>query len=418
MADVRTFRALRPPRDLAARVASPPYDVVDTDEARRLADGNPVSFLRVSRPEIDLDPGTDPHADGVHHHGRDRLDAFIRDGVLRAEAEPAYYVYRQTWQGRAQTGVVACVSVADYLAGVIRTHEHTRPDKEGDRARHIEILDAHDEPVFLLAPENPGIATQVAAVAAGPPEYDFTTGDGVRHTFWVVTAPERVQALRTGFAAVPRLYVADGHHRSAAAAAVHHRRETRGPDPADGAQTGVFPAVVFPAEQLRILAYNRVVTDLAGHRAEDLPGVLAADFEVEAAPAAVEPEYRHVFGMYLAGQWYRVRIRPEDVDETDPVARLDVALLQNRLLGPVLRIGDPRTDDRIRFVGGIRGTAELERLVDSGDAAVAFSLHPTSAAELLAVADAGQVMPPKSTWFEPKLRSGLFVHAIGARPGD
>jgi uncharacterized protein (DUF1015 family) len=447
VADVRAFRALRPPRDLAARVVAPPYDVVGTEEARKLADGNPLSFLHVTRPEIGFAPGTDPHTEQVYRQGRTALDALVRDGVLRRDSTAGFSVYRQTWRGRAQTGVVGCVTVADYDAGVIRTHEHTRPDKETDRARHIAGLDAHDEPVFLLTPPDPRVAAEVAAVVTGEPDYDLTV-DTVRHTLWVVDDPDRVSALREAFAAVTRLYVADGHHRSAAAGVVHRWRTEPGAGPGTGHGTGtvpgegagtegeartgtqagsgsgsggsgVFPAVIFPADELRVLAYNRVVTDLAGHRPEDLPGLLsAAGFEVTPAPAAVEPQRRHEFGAYLAGQWFRLVARDTGPVETDPIARLAVSLLQDRVLGPVLGVTDPRTDARIRFVGGIRGTAELEHLVDTGQAALALSLYPTSTEELLAVADTGQVMPPKSTWFEPKLLSGLFVHPMDPDPGS
>jgi uncharacterized protein (DUF1015 family) len=392
-------------------VSAPPYDVVSTAEARQLAEANPVSFLRVSRPEIALPEQTDPHAPQVYAAGRDQLATFVRDGVLRQDENESYYVYRQVWHGRAQTGVVACVSVQDYVSGVIRTHEHTRPDKENDRARHIDVLDAHDEPVFLVAPTDPVIATQIADVVSREPEYDFFTEDHVRHTLWVVDSSHEVETLHSAFAALPTLYIADGHHRSAAAQVVHQWRIDR---TNDSPQTlaSVFPAVIFPLDEPRILPYNRVVNDLGDHTDQGFLKQLADDFEVAAAPGPVEPERRHDFGLYLSGQWFRLRARNTQGVDQDPVAGLDVSLLQDRVLRPLLGIIDPRTDDRLAFVGGVRGTAELERLVDSGEAAAAFSLHPTSADELLAVADAGEVMPPKSTWFEPKLRSGLFVHAM------
>lgn len=422
MADVRPFQALRPPPELAAGVSAPPYDVMDVEEARTMAAGNPDSFLHVSRPEIDLPADVDPYAPQVYRQGRQALADFVSRGVLVRDAAPGYLIYRQCWGTVRQTGVVGCAAVADYLSGVIRTHEHTRPDKENDRVRHVDALEAHDEPVFLLSPRSDAVETVVERVTATTPVYDFTSDDGVVHTLWTVEGPDQVAALRTAFAAIPRLYVADGHHRSAAAVTVHRLRSERQGAPraereaeprADG-EDAAFLAVIFPADQLRILPYNRVVADLAGRTPDDLLGALAADFEVTPLEQPVEPDRRHDVGMYLgaARGWFLLRARPEAVDESDPIRRLDVALLQDRVLAPLLGIGDPRTDGRIRFVGGIRGNAELVRLVDGGVAAVAFSLHPTAVEDLLAVADAGTVMPPKSTWFEPKLRSGLFVHAL------
>ena len=433
---MRPFQALRPTRELAARVSAPPYDVMDVDEARTMATGNPESFLHVSRPEIDLPPDVDPYAPQVYAQGRRALLDFVARRVLVRDAVPGYLVYRQQWRTTRQTGVVGCASVADYVSGVIRTHEHTRPDKEHDRIRHVDALAAHDEPVFLLSPRSDDIEAVVEQVTAATPAYDFTSDDGVGHTVWTVHDPDQVAALQAGFAAVPRLYVADGHHRSAAAVAVHRLRAGRRAEGADGNgsaaraegvdgggdgnadgggdgnEDAAFLSVVFPADQVRILPYNRVVADLAGRTSEDLLTALAEHFTVTATTGPVAPDRRHDIGMYLAGQWYRLRVRPGLVDESDPVGRLDVAMLQDQVLDPLLGIRDPRTDPRIRFVGGIRGNAELVRLVDAGTAAVAFSLHPTSVDELLAVADAGTVMPPKSTWFEPKLRSGQFIHAL------
>ena len=426
MVDLRPFQALRPPHDLTARVSAPPYDVMDVEEARVMAAGNPDSFLHVSRPEIDLPADVDPHAPQVYAQGRRALLDFTARGVLLRDRAPGYLIYRQTWRGRRQTGVVGCACVADYVSGVIRTHEHTRPDKENDRVRHIDALATQDEPVFLLSPRSDDVEAVVASLAAGAPTEDFTSDDGVGHTLWTVDAAEQVAALRAGFADVPRLYVADGHHRSAAAVAVHRlraQRDLQAPDDAGSAgpagagvderEDAAFLSVVFPADQVRILAYNRVVADLAGRTPDQLLAALNDDFEVTTNGAeAVEPDRRHDVGLYLAGRWYRLRAREGVVDEGDPIGRLDVTLLQDRVLAALLGVDDPRTDARVRFVGGIRGTAELERLVDAGTAAVAFGLYPTSVDELLAVADAGAVMPPKSTWFEPKLRSGLFLHPL------
>lgn len=413
MATLRPFRALRPPRELVAAVAAPPYDVVDVAEARALAAGNPDSFLHVSRPEIDLPDDVDPHSGPVYGAARGALEDFVARGVLVRDAAAGLFVYRQrmTLPGDAahtvtQTGVVGCATVGDYLAGVIATHEHTRPDKETDRTRHIAALEAHDEPVFLMyRPDAAGagdVAAVVAAVTAREPEYDLVTDDGVAHTLWTVTAAE-ADLMVAAFAQVPTLYVSDGHHRSAAAARVAAELTAPG--------AGEFPVVVFPADQLTVLPYNRVVRDLGGRDAEGFRSALEASFEMSPAATAPVPA-RHELGLYLAGRWWLLRARDGVVDEADAIARLDVSLLQDRVLGPLLGIADPRTDSRIAFVGGVRGTAELARLVDSGEFAAAFVLHPTSPEEVMAVADGGAVMPPKSTWFEPKLRSGLFVHPI------
>ncbi|NHC13309.1 DUF1015 domain-containing protein [Motilibacter deserti] len=406
MVVLHPFAALRPPPELAERVAAPPYDVVDVASARELAAGNPDSFLHVSRPEIDLPDGTDAYSEQVYAAGRRALDGFVTRGLLRPDAEPGLYVYRQELGGRAQTGVVGCVDVDDYESGAIATHEHTRPDKENDRVRHLDALDAHDEPVFLIAPPDAGVRRDVSEATSATPEYDFSTPDGVRHTFWVV-ASGLVPSLVDAFAAVPRVYVADGHHRSAAAARLRELRRAAG---RDSVEAGRFPAVVFPADEVRILPYNRVVR---GVPLEGLSGRLREAFEVTSAPGPVEPAERHVFGLYAAGGWLRFSARPGLVDEADVVGRLDVSVLQEHVLGPVLGITDPRTDQRLGFVGGSAGVDGLVRLVGSGAYDLAFALPATSVEELLACADAGAVMPPKSTWFEPKLRSGLFVHRVG-----
>jgi len=404
--DVRPFRALRPAPGLEARVVSPPYDVVDTAEARAYAGHDPLSFLRVSRPEIDLADDVDPHSDAVYALGRATLDSFASTGVLVRDPEPTYSVYRQVMGDVVQTGVVATVAVADYDERRVRTHEHTRPDKELDRVRHIDALDAQDEPVFLLSRRSPAVDAVVSAVVARDPRVDLTSRDGVRHTLWVVDDPAEVGALRAAFAAAGDLYVADGHHRSAAASRVHAQRSgTPGTHDA-------FLAVVFPLDDVHVMAYNRVVADLAGRSEVELLEALDEQFDVEPRWDAVTPAERHTFGLRLPGGWYLARLRAGVVDEADALARLDVSVLQELVLGPVLGIGDPRTDARIAFVGGIRGSGEIDRLVEEGRAQVGFTLFPTSTDELLAVADRGEVMPPKSTWFEPKLASGLFLHPL------
>ncbi len=405
MTSIRPFPALRPPRDLASRVAAPPYDVVNREEARALAAGNPDSFLHVSRPDIDLDDSA--AAEALHRQGRAALEDLIARGSLVRDDAPVLLVYRQRMGDAVQTGIVGCASAEEYRRGLIAIHEHTRPDKENDRTEHIAGLGAHDEPVFLMyRPDVPGaaaIADVVARTTAGEPEYDFATDDGVAHTLWVVDGEADIRALSGAFGDIPTLYVADGHHRSAAAARVWDDR----PSP----ETDAFPVVVFPADDLTVMAYNRAVRDLNGHALPGLLDALAASFDIEPAASAPTPG-PHQFGLYAEGQWRLMAARDAIVDESDPIARLDVSILQDRVLAPLLGIDDPRTDRRIAFVGGIRGTAELERLVDSGDFAIAFALHPTSPGEVMDVADRGEIMPPKSTWFEPKLRSGLFVHAI------
>ncbi len=405
MVDVRPFRALRPAAGREAQVVAPPYDVVDVEEARAYAGGDPDSFLRVSRPEIDLPADVDPHAPEVYELGRRNLAEFVERGVLVRDERVGYLVYRQVMGSVVQTGVVAVVGVDDYDAGRVRIHEFTRPDKEDDRVAHIDALDAQDEPVFLLSRGSSDVDEIVSRVVELEPEVDLVSRDGVSHTLWALDDPAEVAALRRAFAEAGDLYVADGHHRSAAASRVHAMR---------GAEAGdhdAFLAVVFPMDDVHVMAYHRVVADLHGMSPEEfLVALDESGFDVTPADSAVTPSRAHEFGVRLDGDWYVARAR--DVDESDPLARLDVSVLQDRVLAPLLGIGDPRTDSRIAFVGGIRGADEIERLVDSGRFEVGFSLFPTSAQELVAVADSGAVMPPKSTWFEPKLASGLFVHPL------
>ncbi|MBI5516595.1 MAG: DUF1015 domain-containing protein [Deltaproteobacteria bacterium] len=402
MVMVQAFRALRPPPELAPRVASPPYDVVNTREAAALAEGNPDSFLHVSRPEIALPVGTDEHADEVYAQGPRSLQALCDRGVLVQDREPRLYLYAQTMGGRRQTGVVACVSVEEYANDTIKKHEKTRPDKEDDRTRHIDTLGAHDEPVFLAYRAEPALDRFLADAAGAAPVYDFVTADGVGHTLWVLT-PEASAALSGLFARVPALYVADGHHRSAAAARVEAlRRGTPG-------EHGVFLAVLFPHDQLQILPYNRLVRDRQGRSPEALLAALRERLDVVPAerPSPTEPR---TMGLYLGGRWYRGRVREGSWDRGDPVASLDASLCQEQVLGPLFGITDPRKDKHVDFVGGIRGTDELERRARAEGWHLAVALYPTTMDQLLAVSDAGALMPPKSTWFEPKLRSGLFVH--------
>ena len=397
--------ALRPRPDRAAAVAAVPYDVVSTEEARALAEGNPHSFLHVTRPEIDLAPGADPHTEEVYALGRRNLDHLLADGVLLHDPVAALYPYRLEVDGHRQTGIMACVSVDEYDAGRIAIHEKTRPDKEDDRTRHLLAMGCHPEPVFLTYRAEEEIDRLVAEeTELREPLYDFTAPDGVRHTMWRVTAPEH---LVEAFAAVPTLYVADGHHRSAAASRARAELAAeRGPGPWDR-----FLATVFPHDQLRILPYNRLVRDLGGLSSADLLARLGETMET-VEPGGPEPGGKGRFAMYLDGRWHRLAAPAARVEDPDPVESLDAAILQAAVLAPLLGIDDPRTSERIDFVGGIRGSEELARRVDAGEAAVAFALHPLSVDELMAVADAGRVLPPKSTWFEPKLRSGLIVHEL------
>lgn len=402
MAILSPFRALRPPPALAARVASPPYDVVNTREARALAAGNADSFLRVSRPEIDLPEGTDEHADEVYAQGQRNLAELVRRGVLVEDAAPRLFVYAQRMGGHRQVGLVACASVDEYDRDLIKKHEKTRADKEDDRVRHVDALSAHDEPVFLTYRARADVDAVVAEVQRAAPEYDLVTADGVAHQLWVV--PEAAAArLTVAFREVPALYVADGHHRSAAASRVHAARRGR---PGDHGQ---FLAVVFPHDQMQILAYNRLVRDPQRRSPEALLEALRG--VVELAPASSPaPERPLSFGVYLGKRWWRATVRPGTYDAADPVASLDCQLAQDQLLGPLFGIQDPRTSRDVDFVGGIRGHQELERRVDAEGWSLALHLFPTRVEQVMSVSDAGKIMPPKSTWFEPKLRSGLFVH--------
>ncbi|KAB0670209.1 DUF1015 domain-containing protein [Oryzomonas sagensis] len=412
MAFIKPFRALRPPKDLADKVAALPYDVMNVAEARQMAAGNPASFLHVSRPEIDLAAGTDPHDEPVYVQGRKNLAEFIRRGILVQDDRECFYVYRQRMGEITQTGLVVCTSVDDYQSGVIKKHELTRADKEDDRVRHIDCLDANDEPVFYLSRSSAEIETIISGITAAPPEYDFTTDDGVSHTLWIVADQTLIGRLTGLFAAIPRLYVADGHHRSAAAGRVRELRREKNPGHTGREEYNVFLTVIFPETQLNIMPYNRAVKDLNGRTAAEFLARVEEAFTLLPSPVPVIPCERHQFGMYLDGRWYQLHARDTIVDESDTVGRLDVSILQDRLLDPILGIGNPRTDKRIHFVGGIRGNDELVKLVDSGEYAVAFSLYPTSIRELIELADQDRIMPPKSTWFEPKLRSGLFVHLL------
>ena len=411
MARLRPFRAWRPRAELAAQVASPPYDVLSSDEARRMADGNPLSFLHVGKPEIDLPPGTDVYSAAVYEKGAVNLRRLIEKGVLVREPAPALYLYRQRMGDHVQTGLVGGASVDEYESGLIKKHEHTRQAKEDDRTRHIDALKAQTGPVFLTYKARPEIDAIVSRLSTAPPTYDFVAPDGIQHVVWLIADPRERGRLVEAFAPVPEMYVADGHHRSAAATRVRAQRRQANPGHTGEEGYNFFLAVIFPHDQMQILDYNRVLKDLNGREPEAFLAQLRTSFELTPV-ASGRPGRQRCFGMYLAGKWYRLTAKAGTYPTDDPVQSLDVAILQDNLLGPVLGIGDPRKDERIDFVGGIRGLGELERLVDSGRFAVAFAVHPTSIEQLFAVADAGRVMPPKSTWFEPKLRDGLIIRPL------
>jgi len=422
MATIKPFAALRPKPNLASQICELPYDVLSSDEARGFASHNPLSFFHVSKPEVDLPPGTDIHAPEVYAKGRDNFQKLIRDGALKQDSQPGFYLYRQIMGRHSQTGIVAAASCEEYLRGVIKKHELTRVDKEDDRVRHIEALNSQTGPVFLAHRSDDALDKFVAGKISGKPDVDFTGADGVRHTSWTISDAEEIKFIERVFAGMPQLYIADGHHRSAAAARVYLKRKndpypaSGHPLPSDGRGAGgegsaFFLAVIFPHNQMQILPYNRVLKDLNGRTPEQLLEILDGVFTITANGKAA-PGARHEIGFYLGGQWRTLAFRRKFLETADPLAKLDVELLQRHVLAPVFGIADPRTSRSIHFVGGIRGTAELEKLVDSGEYACAFSMFPTGMDDLMAVADAGGIMPPKSTWFEPKLRDGMFCHMI------
>lgn len=408
MATVKPFRGYRPAAH-AEQIACPPYDVINSQEAREIAAGNALSFLHVEKPEIDLPESVDLYDAQVYAKGKENLEKFIASGVLKQDEKPCFYIYAQTMNGRTQYGLVAAVSAEEYDKQIIRRHELTRKDKEEDRTRHVDTLCATTGPVFLTYPDRADMNTLVAAVCAQTPAYKFTTSDGIGHAFWVVSDAEKIAAIEKIFTQIPVLYIADGHHRSASAANVARKRKAANAHHTGAESYNFFQAVIFPAGQLYIMDYNRLVKDLNGLTPEQFIEKVSEKFEIlptgKASPAAC-----HEFGMYLGGKWYTLKAKAGTFNAGDPVGALDVSILQQNLLAPILGIGDPRTDKRINFVGGIRGLGELQKRVDSGAYAVAFSMYPTSIEELMKVADAKLIMPPKSTWFEPKLRSGLVTY--------
>lgn len=411
MVKIKAFAGFRPHPDKAKAVAAKPYDVLSSAEAREEAKDNPYSFLRVVKPEITLPEDTDPYAQTVYTQAKANFDALVEDGVLFQDDTEKLYVYRQIWKEYAQTGLVAASSIDDYFSDHIKKHEYTRPKKEQDRIDHMYTSGIHSGPVFLTYKDVGAIDAIIEKIKAGTPDYDFEADDNVRHTLWVINDQHDIHTLVSLFAEnVSASYIADGHHRAASSAKVGTRMREELGNYTGEEPFNYFLSVLFPASQLNIIDYNRVVKDLNGLEKDVFLAALDNQFYVTPEPSAYTPAHRHEFGLYLAGKWYKLVAKKGSYDDQDPVSGLDVAILQQNVLDAILDIKDPRTDDRIDFVGGIRGLHELERRVDSGDMAAAFSLYPVSIEELMRIADEGMVMPPKSTWFEPKLRSGMVVH--------
>ena len=411
---IKPFKALRPEPELVTRVASPPYDVLNSEEARQLVKDNPYSFLHVNKAEIDLDSSVDHYDQKVYEKASENLNKLIKERVYLQDEQEKIYIYRQIMKGRAQTGLVVCVSIDDYLKGKIKKHENTRADKEKDRINHIDFTDANTGPVFLTYKAKDEIKQIVNRwTKEENPVYDFTSEDGIAHTCWVIDDERVIKRLIEAFARIDYLYIADGHHRAAAATKVGLKRREQLKDYTGKEEFNYFMSVLFPHDELYIMDYNRVVADLAGNSEEEFIQKISEKFTIEeyGGEGPYRPEARNTFGMYLDNCWYKLTAKPGTFDEDDAVDSLDVSILQNNLLTPILEIEDPRIDQRIEFVGGIRGLEELEKRVKAG-MKVAFSLYPTSIEELMKVADAEKLMPPKSTWFEPKLRSGIFIHKL------
>ena len=413
MAKVKPFKGIRPPREMVTEVASRPYDVLNSEEARKEAEGNPRSLYHIIKPEIDFAPGTDEHAPEVYDKAVENFNAFCGNGWLVQDDSEHYYIYAQTMNGRTQYGIVVAANVADYMEGRIKKHELTRRDKEEDRMKHVRINNANIEPVFFAFPDNDALQKVIDAVTAGEPEYDFIAPDGFGHHFWVVDDADMIAAITEEFAKIPYLYIADGHHRSAAAALVGHEKALANPAHTGDEEYNYFLAVAFPASHLNIIDYNRVVKDLNGLSPEEFIGRLGEHFVVEEKGAdEYRPASLHNFSLYLGGKWYSLTAKEGTYNDDDPIGVLDVTISSDLILRDILGITDLRSDKRIDFVGGIRGLGELKRRVDSGEMAMALALYPVSMKQLMDIADSGNIMPPKTTWFEPKLRSGLVIHRL------
>ncbi len=413
MAIVKPFRGIRPPREMVTEVASRPYDVLNSEEAREEAKGNPKSLYHIIKPEIDFERGTDEHDPKVYDKAVENFKAFKDNGWLVQDGKEHYYIYAQTMNGRTQYGIVVAASVSDYMEGRIKKHELTRRDKEEDRMKHVRINNANIEPVFFAFPDNAELADIISTVTAGKPEYDFTAPDGFGHHFWVIDDPVLIDRVTKAFAAIPYLYIADGHHRSAAAALVGAEKAKLNPNHRGDEEYNYFLAVAFPASHLKIIDYNRVVKDLNGMSPAEFLEKLEKNFIVEDKGTEVyTPAALHNFALYLEDHWYSLTARPGTYDDSDPIGVLDVTISSGLILRDLIGITDLRSDKRIDFVGGIRGLGELKRRVDSGEMAFALALYPVSMDQLMAIADSGNIMPPKTTWFEPKLRSGLVIHEL------
>ena len=413
MAKVRPFKGLRPPREIVTEVASRPYDVLNSAEARAEAQGNEKSLYHIIKPEIDFDPSVDEHDECVYGKARENFEMFQQRGWLVQDSEPHYYIYAQTMDGRTQYGIVVAANVDDYMEGRIKKHELTRRDKEEDRMKHVLVNDANVEPVFFAFPDNEKLEKIIADVTAGEPEYDFTAPDGFGHHFWVIDNTDTIREITEEFEKIPYLYIADGHHRTAAAALVGNEKAKSNPAHTGNEEYNYFLAVAFPASHLKIIDYNRVVKDLNGLTPEEFLKAIEKDFIVEPKGSETyHPTGLHNFSLYLAGNWYSLTARQGRYDDNDPIGVLDVTISSDLILRDILGIHDLRSDKRIDFVGGIRGLSELKRRVDSGEMAMALALYPVSMKQLMDIADSGNIMPPKTTWFEPKLRSGLVIHKL------
>ena len=414
MATIKPFRGLRPPKEFVEQVASRPYDVLNSDEAREEAKGNEKSLYHIIRPEIDFPVGTDEHAPQVYQKAAENFRLFQEKGWLVQDEKECYYVYAQTMHGKTQFGLVVCAYVPDYMNGLIKKHELTRRDKEEDRMKHVRVCNANIEPVFFAYPENEELDKIVVKYAATEPEYDFLAPtDGFGHTFWVINDDEDIRRITEIFAKIPALYIADGHHRSAAAALVGDEKARLNPNHRGDEEYNYFMAVCFPDKQLTIIDYNRVVKDLNGLSPQDFLCKLMKNFDVKDMGTAIyKPQELHNFSLYLEGHWYSLTARPGTYDDKDPIGVLDVTISSNLILRDILGIQDLRTDKRVDFVGGIRGLGELKRRVDNGEMKLALALYPVTMQQLMDIADTGNIMPPKTTWFEPKLRSGLVIHKL------
>ncbi len=414
MSIIRPFKGYRPTQELCSKVAALPYDVMTSDEAREMVKDNPYSFLHIDKAEIDLPKDTDHYSDVVYQKAKDNLWNMVKGGIYIQDKKPVLYIYQLTMNGKSQTGLVACTSIDEYIENKIKKHELTRADKEEDRIRHVDTCNANTGPIFLTYKNKENIDKIINKAIENEPIYDFTAEDGIKHTVWLIDNDEVINGLISEFKSVPALYIADGHHRNASAVKVGLKRRQENPNYTGDEEFNYYLSVIFPDNQLYIMDYNRVVKDLNGLSKEEFIAKVSEKFDVAEYNGndCYKPSEKHTFGMYLDKKWYSLKAKDAIVDENDTVACLDVSILQKELLAPILGIGDPRTDKRIDFVGGIRGLKELEKRVDSGEMKVAFSMYPTTMEQLMNIADDNKIMPPKSTWFEPKLRSGIFVHEL------